>query len=81
MGTATVGADGTFTVPFTAPTTPGSYNLLTTYTPTGATAPTASFLTNFVVSSGNGGGTAPTNITISFGNGGNGEKDPPSVFI
>lgn len=69
-----MGGDGKFNIPFTAPTTPGTYYLLTTFTPSGATAPTASVSTTFTVSAGGGGGTTPTNITISFGNGGNGER-------
>ena len=81
VGTATVGADGKFNIPFTAPTTPGTYTLLTTYTPTDATAPTASVLTIFTVSASGGGGTTPTNITISFGNGGNGERHLSAALL
>ncbi|CAL8470291.1 g9833 [Coccomyxa elongata] len=69
VGTATVGADGKFSIPFTAPTTPGTYTVITSFTPSGASAPTAVVATTFVVGSG---GTGSTTITIGFGNGSNG---------
>ena len=71
VGTAVVGSDGTFSIPFTAPTAPGTYTVITSFTPANASAPTAATSTTFVV----GFGTTGTNITISFG-GGNGELPP-----
>ena len=50
VGSAVVGADGKFNIPFTAPAKPGDYPVLTTFTPAGASSPAA---------------TAPATLTVS----------------
>ena len=70
-----LGAGGTFTGTFPAPQNGGTYVVRTDYTPTGATAPVASYATNLVVNGGSG-GTAPLNLTAAFGGGANGQ--PPT---
>ena len=71
----TLGDGGAFTGTFPAPPNGGTYMVRTDYTPTGATAPVASYAANLVVTGGSG-GTTPLTLTISFGNGGSGE--PPT---
>ena len=75
----TLGPGGTFTGTFPAPPNGGTYVVRTDYTPTGATAPVASYATNLVVNGGSG-GTTPLTLTIGFGNGGNGQP-PPDLSI
>ncbi|BDA40709.1 hypothetical protein COCOBI_01-3620 [Coccomyxa sp. Obi] len=50
VGSAVVGANGKFDIPFTAPATPGDSPVLTTFTPAGASSPIA---------------TAPSTLTVS----------------
>jgi hypothetical protein len=68
VGTGTVTPAGTFSVTFFGPTTPGTYPLVVTFTPSpGSNTGGGSYVTSLAV--GNGTGSNSPGLTISFGNG------------
>lgn len=50
VGSAVVGADGKYNIPFTAPAKPGDYPVSTTFTPAGASSPAATAQSTLTVS-------------------------------
>ncbi len=50
VGTGTVGSDGNFNIPFTAPGVPGTYTVVTSFTPAGGSAPTGGGSASLTVS-------------------------------
>ncbi|BDA44329.1 hypothetical protein COCOBI_05-5130 [Coccomyxa sp. Obi] len=50
VGTGTVGSDGKFSIPFTAPGLAGTYTVVTTFTPAGGSAPTGGGSASITVS-------------------------------
>lgn len=68
VATTSVNPDGTYSVSFYGPTTPGSYPEVVTYTPApGSNTGGGSFSTTLSVGSGS--GSANPGLTITFGNG------------